>query len=50
MLQAFLVLPALVVAYWFAAPAAWKKKLVDLLVAFVVMCASFGWLPRKRSS
>lgn len=43
MLQAFLVLPALVVAYWFAAPAAWKKKLVDLLVAFATMCVSFGW-------
>ena len=43
MLQAFLVLPALVVAYWFAAPASWKKKLVDLLVAFVTMVASFAW-------
>lgn len=43
MLQAFLVLPALVVAYWFAAPASWKRKLVDLLVAFVTMVVSFGW-------
>ena len=43
MLQAFLVLPALVVAYWFAAPATWKKKLVDLVVAFLTMVASFGW-------
>jgi 4-amino-4-deoxy-L-arabinose transferase-like glycosyltransferase len=43
MLQAFLVLPALVVAYWFAAPASWKRKLVDLLMAFVAMCVSFGW-------
>jgi 4-amino-4-deoxy-L-arabinose transferase-like glycosyltransferase len=43
MMQAFLVLPALVVAYWFAAPATWKKKVVDLLVAFVTMIASFGW-------
>ncbi|MBN9105257.1 MAG: glycosyltransferase family 39 protein [Propionibacteriaceae bacterium] len=43
MLQAFLVLPALVVAYWLAAPASWKRKLVDLLVAFAAMCASFGW-------
>jgi 4-amino-4-deoxy-L-arabinose transferase-like glycosyltransferase len=43
MLQAFLVLPALVVAYWIAAPASWKKRVVDLLVAFVTMVASFGW-------
>ncbi|MFT4108258.1 ArnT family glycosyltransferase [Propionicimonas sp.] len=43
MMQAFLVLPALVVAYWIAAPASWKKRLVDLLVAFVTMIASFGW-------
>jgi 4-amino-4-deoxy-L-arabinose transferase-like glycosyltransferase len=43
MLQAFLVLPALVVAYWIAAPASWKKKVADLLVAFVTMVASFGW-------
>lgn len=43
MLQAFVVLPALVVAYWFAAPASWKRKLVDLLVAFAAMVASFGW-------
>ncbi len=43
MMQAFLVLPALVVAYWFAAPASWKKKILDLLVAFAAMIASFGW-------
>jgi 4-amino-4-deoxy-L-arabinose transferase-like glycosyltransferase len=43
MLQAFLVLPALAVAYWFAAPASWKRKIVDLLVAFAAMCVSFGW-------
>lgn len=43
MLQAFLVLPALVVAYAIAAPASLKKKLVDLLVAFVTMVVSFGW-------
>ncbi len=43
MLQAFLVLPALVVAYWIAAPASWKKRLLDLFVAFVTMVASFGW-------
>ncbi len=43
MLQAFLVLPALVVAYWFAAPASWKKKSVDLVVAFLTMLASFSW-------
>ena len=43
MLQAFLVLPALVLAYWIAAPASWKKRLLDLFVAFVAMLASFGW-------
>ena len=43
MLQAFLVLPALVVAYWIAAPASWKKKVADLLIAFATMVASFGW-------
>ncbi len=43
MLQAFLVLPALVVAYWLAAPATWKKKLTDLAVAFVTMLAAAGW-------
>lgn len=43
MLQAFLVLPALVVAYWVAAPRAWRRKLVDLLVAFAAVVASAGW-------
>lgn len=43
MLQAFLVLPALVVAYALAAPASWRKKLVDLTVACIAMVASFGW-------
>jgi 4-amino-4-deoxy-L-arabinose transferase-like glycosyltransferase len=43
MLQAFLVLPALVVAYAIAAPATWRKKIVDLLVAFAAMLVSAGW-------
>ncbi len=43
MLQAFLVLPALVVAYAIAAPATWRKKIVDLLVAFAAMIVSAGW-------
>ncbi len=43
MLQAFVVLPALVVAYWIAAPAAWRKKLLDLFVAFLAVLASAGW-------
>lgn len=43
MLQAFLVLPALVVAYAVAAPAPWRKRIVDLLVAFAAMVVSFGW-------
>lgn len=43
MLQAFLVLPALVVAYFLAAPATWRKKIIDLLVACGTMIVSFGW-------
>ena len=43
MLQAFLVLPALVVAYAVAAPATWKKKIVDLLAACAAMIASMAW-------
>jgi 4-amino-4-deoxy-L-arabinose transferase-like glycosyltransferase len=43
MLQAFLILPALIVAYAIAAPGAWRKKLVDLLVAFAALLLSAGW-------
>ncbi|HET7723219.1 MAG TPA: glycosyltransferase family 39 protein [Propionibacteriaceae bacterium] len=43
MLQAFVLLPSLVLAYAVAAPASWRKKLVDLLVAFAAMVVSFGW-------
>ncbi|HEY3408229.1 MAG TPA: glycosyltransferase family 39 protein [Propionicimonas sp.] len=43
MLQAFLILPALVVAYAIAAPATWRKKIVDLLVAFAAVLVSAGW-------
>lgn len=43
MLQAFLVLPALVVAYAVAAPASWRRKVADLLLAFAAMVASAGW-------
>lgn len=43
MLQAFVILPALVVAYLVAAPATWKKKLVDLLAAFAAVIVSAGW-------
>ncbi len=43
MLQAFLILPALVVAYAIAAPASWRKKLVDLLVALGALVVSAGW-------
>lgn len=43
MLQAFLVLPAFVVAYAICAPASWKKKIVDLLAAFGAMIVSAGW-------
>lgn len=43
MLQAFLVLPAFVVAYAVAAPTTWKRKVVDLFAALGAMVASFGW-------
>ena len=43
MLQAFVLLPSLVLAYAIAAPTTWRKKIVDLLVAFAAMVVSFGW-------
>ena len=43
MLQAFVVLPAFVVTYAVAAPATWRRKLVDLLVALAATLASFAW-------
>jgi len=43
MLQAFVILPSLVIAYAIAAPATWRKKIVDLVVAFAAMVVSFGW-------
>ena len=43
MLQAFVILPALVVAYAIAAPVAWKRKLLDLLAAFVAVIVSSAW-------
>ena len=43
MLQAFVLLPSLLLAYAIAAPASWRKKLVDLVVAFAAMVVSFGW-------
>lgn len=43
MLQAFLILPALVVAYAIAAPTTWRKKLAHLLGAFAAMVGSLGW-------
>lgn len=43
MLQAFVLLPSLVIAYAIAAPASWRKKIIDLLVAFAAMVVSFGW-------
>ncbi len=43
MLQTFVLLPSLVLAYAVAAPASWRKKLVDLLAAFTAMVVSFGW-------
>lgn len=43
MLQAFLVLPAFVVAYAVAAPASWRRKVVDELAALAALVAGFGW-------
>ena len=43
MLQAFVLLPSLVIAYAIAAPASWRKKTIDLVVAFAAMVVSFGW-------
>src|SRR5664280_2904548 len=42
MLQAFVLLPSLVIAYAIAAPASWRKKIVDLVVAFAAIIVSFG--------
>lgn len=43
MLQAFIVLPGFVIAYAVAAPRAWKRKIVDLVLAFAAMVVSAGW-------
>jgi 4-amino-4-deoxy-L-arabinose transferase-like glycosyltransferase len=43
MLQAFIVLPVLVLVYVFATKATWKRKLVDLLIAFAAVIVSSGW-------
>ncbi|WP_175415696.1 glycosyltransferase family 39 protein [Acidipropionibacterium jensenii] len=43
MLQSFLVLPALLIAYVITAPRSWRHKLVDLLTALGTMVLSAGW-------
>ena len=43
MLQAFLVLPALVLVYLLAAPTTLRKRLLHLLGAFAAMVVSLGW-------
>jgi hypothetical protein len=43
MLQAFLVLPALVLVYLVAAPTTLRKRLLHLLGAFAAMVVSLGW-------
>ncbi len=43
MLQAFVLLPSLLIGYAIGAPASWRKKLVDLVAAFAAMVAAFGW-------
>ncbi len=43
MLQAFVLLPALVLAYAIAAPVTWRRKIVDLLAAFAAVLASAAW-------
>ncbi len=42
-LQVFLVLPGFVIAYAVAAPATWRKKIVDLLAALASMVVAAGW-------
>ncbi|WP_035759566.1 ArnT family glycosyltransferase [Granulicoccus phenolivorans] len=42
-LQAFLVLPALVLAYLLCARTSWAKRIIHLLIAFVAMLVSLGW-------
>ena len=43
MLQAFLVLPALVLVYLLAAPTTLRKRLLHLVGAFAAMVVSLGW-------
>ena len=43
MLQALLVLPALVITYFIAAPTGIVKRIRDLLIAFAVMIVAGGW-------
>jgi 4-amino-4-deoxy-L-arabinose transferase-like glycosyltransferase len=43
MLQAFLVLPALVLVYLIAAPTTVRRRLVHLIGAFAAMVVSLGW-------
>ena len=43
MLQAFLVLPALVLVYLVAAPTTLQKRLLHLVGAFAAMIVSLGW-------
>ena len=43
MLQAFVILPPLVLAYAIAAPTTWRRKILNLLAAFVAVLASAGW-------
>ena len=42
-LQAFLILPALIVVYLIAAPTTLRRRLLQLLSAFVAMLVSLGW-------
>ncbi|AXE37310.1 glycosyltransferase family 39 protein [Acidipropionibacterium virtanenii] len=43
MMQALLVLPALVVAYAVASRRSWGRKILDLLAALVAMVVAAGW-------
>lgn len=43
MLQGYIILPVLAVAYIVATKATWKRKLVDLLIAFAAVVVSTGW-------
>ncbi len=43
MLQGYILLPVLALVYVIATKASWKRKVVDLLIAFAAVIVSTGW-------